>query len=807
MSKTGKNISVYLVFLGSAILYFFPLLSAKDIFIERDLSVFFIPPKYLWVHLVKTFQFPFWNPHSYAGIPLFAALQPGVLYPPNIFYLILPFNVVWNWLIILHFVFAGITLYLFLRYLKASYLAAFVGGITFMLSGYLISVHNLLNHLFSVVWSPLVLLFFLRYFETKMTKYLVLSSVYLTMQFLAGAPEIVMITGFVMCVIIFFLKDFIDNEVPWSDRFRAFFLILLIFVLVSSVQLIPFCELHFNSVRKGGLPYNEAITWSFAWRDFIQFFIPDFFGYFSNVRSYWLNQTWLKTLYLGIIPFFLSILYFVSKDRRKWVFLLLMGVSFFLAMGGNNPLYKYLYQIPPFSSIRYPAKFLYLFFFMIAVTCGLGLDSMIKGVEEKSHKVKALIRIAFYCGFLFAIGWGFITLFRDDMYRFFDIYGIKPDGYNDISKNIHNIRRFLFFSFLLCTGLLLYLRVRKKAILLLIIISLFGLDLFMAKFGFFKVAPWSFYMGRHEFIGELTKNTDRERYFVTPKTQEAFPEWPADRMSLGAGYAPLFNIFSIDGVEVMRVNHQEHFLNLIKRTPTLEAVKKLFDISGVRYLITSYKMDDKDFRLLKDVPVNEKNSAYLYEYLLYPGRFLLFNKAVYVEDTTAAMEKLTDSTIDLRSTLILIGKGKGLNSPQSPPLDLSSRSGGKGGEGGIESFHKEGAGGLVGTATLVSYGANKVVIECEAKTDAFLYVSDTWYPSWKAYIDGKQAKIYRANVAFRAVEIPAGKHVVTFRYIPLSFYCGLVLTCIGILLCWYLIRRDKGKNRSCEVGRMRSCEE
>lgn len=784
MSKIGKNLknlSVVFALSGIAFLYFSPVLSGRHIFIERDLSIFFIPPKYFWVHLIKSFQLPLWNPYSYAGIPLFATLQPGVFYPPNIFYLILPFNVVWNWLIILHFVFAGITLYLFLRYLKASYLAAFTGGIMFMLSGYLISVHNLLNHLFSVVWSPLVLLFFLRYFETKRAKYLVLSSLCLTMQFLAGAPEIVMITGFVMCVIIFFLKNFIDQEIQWSDRFKAFSLILLMFVLISSIQLIPFCELHFNSVRKGGLPYSEAITWSFAWRDFILFFIPDFFGYFSNITKYWQNQTWLKTLYLGIMPFFLSVLYFVSKDRRKWVFLLLMVISFFLAMGGNNPLYKYLYQIPPFSSMRFPVKFLYLFFFMIAVTCGLGLDSLIKGVEEKSHKVEALIGIAFYCGFLFAIGWGFITLFRDDVYRFLDIYGIKPDGYSDISKNIHNIRRFLFFSFLLCTGLLFYLRVKKKTIVLLIIIGLFGLDLFMAEFGFYKVAPWNYYMRQHEFIGELKKNVDRGRYFLTPKTYEVFHYWPEDRMSLTAGYAPLFGVFSIDGLEVMRVGNYEHFLNLIKSTPTLESAKRLFDISGVRYLITSYEMSDKDFRLLKDVPIKEKN-AYLYEYLPYPGRFLLFNKVIYVDDTKAAIEKLTDSTINLRSTLILIDKGKGPNQPSRPFTPVRENRG------------KGETGGLVGMATLVSYNANKVIIECEAKADAFLYVSDTWYPGWKAYIDGQETKIYRANLAFRAVEVPAGKHVVIFKYVPLSFYIGLCFTLIGIGLSIYLIKR--GNNNS-----------
>jgi len=299
-------------------------------------------------------------------------------------------------------------------------------------------------------------------------------------------------------------------------------------------------------------------------------------------------------------------------------------------------------------------------------------------------------------------------------------------------------------------------------IVLVVIIGLFGLDLFLAKFGFFKVAPWSVYIGQHEFIEKISKNTVPDRYLLTPKTDEDFCNWPLDRMSLSASYAPLFGIYSIQGMEVMRVNHYEHFIDLMKKIPTLEAAKRLFDISGVRYIITSYKMDDKNFRLLKEIPVYEKN-AYLYEYLQYPGRFLMFNRAVYVEDTKAAMEKLNDNAIDLRTTLIIIDKDR---------------------------KQSDDDGRTPGAATLVSYDANKVIIECEAKTDVFLYVSDTWYPGWKAYIDGKQTKIYRANVAFRAVEIPAGKHRVAFRYVPLSFYCGLVLTCIGIFLCWYLIKRD-----------------
>jgi hypothetical protein len=205
-------------------------------------------------------------------------------------------------------------------------------------------------------------------------------------------------------------------------------------------------------------------------------------------------------------------------------------------------------------------------------------------------------------------------------------------------------------------------------------------------------------------------------------------------------------------------------------TPDLESAKRFFHVLGISSMITSYEVSDKDFALLKKIPVNDKY-AFLYKYVPFKGRFLLFNRAVYVEDTNAAIEKLTDNAIDLRSTLILIGKDKKQN----------------GGEGG-----------LVGTATLVSYDANKMIIECEAKTDTFLYVSDTFYPGWRAYVDGTKTEIYRANLAFRAIKIPKGSHRVVFRYVPLSFYAGLFLTISGIALSVWLIRRER-KNGGANV--------
>jgi uncharacterized membrane protein YfhO len=63
-----------------------------------------------------------------------------------------------------------------------------------------------------------------------------------------------------------------------------------------------------------------------------------------------------------------------------------------------------------------------------------------------------------------------------------------------------------------------------------------------------------------------------------------------------------------------------------------------------------------------------------------------------------------------------------------------------------------------------------------------LFVSDLFYPGWKAYLDGKKTNIYTANYAFRAIEVPVGKHEVKFVYRPDSFNTGLKITGFSFLL-------------------------
>ncbi len=79
-------------------------------------------------------------------------------------------------------------------------------------------------------------------------------------------------------------------------------------------------------------------------------------------------------------------------------------------------------------------------------------------------------------------------------------------------------------------------------------------------------------------------------------------------------------------------------------------------------------------------------------------------------------------------------------------------------------------------ARVVSDEDDRVSVEVAAPRAAFLFLSDTYFPGWRAEIDGRAAPLLRAWVNFRAVPVPAGRHVVRFRYDPASLRWALAVS-------------------------------
>lgn len=65
------------------------------------------------------------------------------------------------------------------------------------------------------------------------------------------------------------------------------------------------------------------------------------------------------------------------------------------------------------------------------------------------------------------------------------------------------------------------------------------------------------------------------------------------------------------------------------------------------------------------------------------------------------------------------------------------------------------------------HGTTRVRIRAATPLRAFLVLNDLWYPGWEVEVDGRPAELLRANLLFRAVALPPGRHEVEFRFAPL----------------------------------------
>ena len=73
-----------------------------------------------------------------------------------------------------------------------------------------------------------------------------------------------------------------------------------------------------------------------------------------------------------------------------------------------------------------------------------------------------------------------------------------------------------------------------------------------------------------------------------------------------------------------------------------------------------------------------------------------------------------------------------------------------------------------GTASLSTYTNTRIEIDTNSPDGGWLVLNDVWHPWWSAAVDGQATPILRANVMFRAIEVPAGRHRVTFTFKPLT---------------------------------------
>jgi len=93
----------------------------------------------------------------------------------------------------------------------------------------------------------------------------------------------------------------------------------------------------------------------------------------------------------------------------------------------------------------------------------------------------------------------------------------------------------------------------------------------------------------------------------------------------------------------------------------------------------------------------------------------------------------------------------------------------------------------ISNVKITHYSSGRIEIDVNSSTDGFLVLTDTFYPGWKASIDNKPVKVFRADFFARAVFVRAGDHKVVFSFKPNSLRTGFYITIVsGLILSWLI---------------------
>ncbi|MBC8283607.1 MAG: YfhO family protein [Nitrospinae bacterium] len=748
--------------------------------------VFFIPPRQFWVEEVKNFVFPLWNPYYFSGHPLFATLQPGVLYPSSVLFLFLPFNWAFNLNIELHFALSGIFTYLLVRGMSGSQGAAFISAVAFMLSGYLISVHNLLSTLLSVTWVPLFFLCYFSAIKNNRPGHAILSGLVGTVMFLGGGIEVCYLTFGVAFFLTLVPELVLPEETPSGLKRRLFLFstFCLIFFGLSAVQLIPFIELSHLSIRSGGLSYHEAGTWSLHPYDLLELFLPDQYGLATDIKKYWNFQNWLKTIYMGGIPFILAAIFLRKWDRRVQGFLLLFFISVGLAMGKNTLFHHFLYDnLPFFDKLRFPVKFIFLAVLIISVMAGLGYDYFKKEFTNNDSKSQRLANYILALAFLCMVVFGPLNFFNESLVTHLKAIGWDHPEYNETEINLFNFKRFLAFTGLFCLALFLYSKPRfKKPYVLVAMITLLVLDLFFAGFNFYKKKDFKEIQKMSESARFIQPDPELFRIFVTPKTRkDKFLnkiDWKGLdilKESFATGLLGNQRHFDIDGIGVTKQERWKKVIDLVKSAPAIDSTN-LPNMMNVKYIVSTPPITSPDFILsYANMPIPQdlqKRKEFEKSRVLK----IYKNKKFLPRAFLVQWCKVMTSEKEYKETL----QSKSFNPEQILLLEMLPT----GFPCDKERVHEKPE-----PVKIDSYKSNTVDLTVNSKSRQFLFLSDSFYPGWKAYVDGEETEILRANYMFRAIVIEPGEHKVRFDYDPLSFKLGMAISITTILLCgvYYLV--------------------
>lgn len=713
---------------------------------QPDIITQVYPWRHFSVDELKKGRIPLWNPYNFAGTPHVANYQSAAFFPLNIlFFLPLTFIDAWSILVLLQPLLAAVGMYLFTRSLKISKEGSLVSSISFAFCGFITTWMGYAALGYAILFLPYALFAIQKYSEKRSFIYLPILAITIALSFLSGHFQT---SAYFFLLVIAFGSFKLFPEYR-NKKLISLPLFIVAGVLLAMPQILPTIELYMFSVRSELFQKMEAIPWTYL----PTLFAPDFYGN-PVTRNDWFGHYAEWNGYLGVVGLSLALLS-LWKYKNKTILFFIVTAVVSLLLAFNTPLLSLLIALKiPVLSTSAAGRIIVLLSFSLAVLAGFGLDILVTYIQARQKIFFLWIGVLIV---LFASMFGYAMLVITDPLKM------------HIARNNLLLPSFILMLFL-GSSFLAYITKSKKILMALPIIAVIIVSADMMRFAN-KWQPFD----------------PKEMVFKSVGVTEFYTKQnPEDRFigDFGAENSVYYHLPVLGGYDPLYPEEYGRFVGYINNgkviTPERSAVvfpkngkysPEAIDFLGVKYI--AEKVSDQNmpwgFPFASHPPEQFEKVYDDNAYRIFLNRDA-FERAFIVFNTTLSngeenvLKRMFSS--DMSKTAVVVNDIKGL------------------------------ANGATGSAKIIEYLPNKVVIETSTTGKGLLVLTDNYYPGWRVAVNGKGDAIYKVDYNFRGVIVPKGDSTVIMEYKPQSFLIGIYLFMGGLLIMvtGFVLRRINKKS-------------
>jgi hypothetical protein len=707
-------------------------------FYYRDFGNFGAPlAHYLRESLLRG-EIPLWNPLSDCGYPFAAQWSTMVFYPGSLLFLVAPIRWSVGFFCFGHLLLAGAGMYLLARRFSGNRIAATFAGLVFATNG--LVTHSLMwpHYMAAFGWMPFVVLTAERGVRDG-GRFVWVAALIGALQVLTGAPEPIALTWLFVATWTAWLAG--RNEVRWSTAALRLAAVGVSVVALSAVQLLPFVHLLRHSDRHFG--FGDSL-WSMPLWGWANFLVPLYHATPSSNGVFTQDaQQFFSSYYLGIGTVLLAVWALVNRrEPRLWALGSIAIVAALLALGDDGYIYAGARKILPILGfIRYPVKWLILVAFVLPLMAAIGFAELIRD----GTGMKSLIAVAA----ILAVLTGALALFA---------YVNPVANESGIVTLRNGLGRLAFLggALLLLVWLAGSRSPRTKAYVSALVILLAAADLLTHTPRQHPVVRTVAYEPiRHELADAVQPGDARALVSREMRNFLAYASTPDP-----VGYY----------IGLRRAAYQD--CNLVDEIPKVDGFLSLHlsDFSRVAALFYNTTADApealEDFLGVRAVSSPER----LFAWNARPTAMPLLTggqRPIFAGDQEV-LAALASGSFDPHSQVYL---------PEDARQEISVQA------GATVSVQQK------------SFAAHEWRFDVEASAPAIVVISQAFYDRWRAFVDDRAVPLYRANLAFQAIQVPAGKHAVKLAYVDREFEIGAGVSAASLATILLLIFRSYRQRR------------